>query len=88
MSGGPPDNRGPVLFLVFLVMAALIAVAWGLGRDPQPRDGVPLGPGGGRTSVSPVPGATPRAVGRPDVHRVGARFVDALESPVRFVSYQ
>lgn len=44
MSGGPPDNRGPVLFLVFLVMAALIAVAWGLGRDPQPRDGTPLGP--------------------------------------------
>jgi len=30
MSGGHPDNRGPVLFLVFLVMAALIIVAWGL----------------------------------------------------------
>jgi hypothetical protein len=51
MSGGPPDNRGPVLFLVFLVMAALIAVAWGLGRDPEPRDGAPLGPGGAGTSV-------------------------------------
>ena len=32
---GPPDNRGPVLFLVFLVMVGLLTVAWGLGRDSR-----------------------------------------------------
>lgn len=32
MSTGPPDNRGPVLFIVLLLLVALIAVAWGLGR--------------------------------------------------------
>jgi hypothetical protein len=33
-----------VLFLILLVMIALLTVAWGLGRTPSPRDGLPLGP--------------------------------------------
>ena len=41
---GPPDQRGPVLFLILLVMVALLTVAWALGRTPTARDGVPLGP--------------------------------------------
>ena len=43
---GPPDQRGPVLFLLLLVMVALLTVAWQLGKTPAPRDGVPLGPVG------------------------------------------
>ena len=34
---GPPDQRGPVLFLLLLVMIALLTVAWALGRTPAPR---------------------------------------------------
>jgi len=33
-SGQPPDNRGPILFMVMLAIAGLIAVAGGLGRTP------------------------------------------------------
>ncbi len=28
-----PDNRGPVLFLVFLMLVGLIVVAWGVGQE-------------------------------------------------------
>jgi hypothetical protein len=31
--GNAPDQRGPVLFLVLLVMIGLIVVAWGAGRE-------------------------------------------------------
>ena len=44
MSSGPPDNRGPVLFLVMLVMAALLAVAWGLGDTGGSDDTPPYPP--------------------------------------------
>jgi hypothetical protein len=44
MSSGPPDNRGPVLFLVMLVMAALLAVAWGLGDTDGSDDTPPYRP--------------------------------------------
>jgi hypothetical protein len=54
---GPPDHRGPVLFLILLVMIALLTVAWGVGRTPAPGDDVPLGPAGS--------GAPAGAVGRP-----------------------
>ena len=40
MAGQPPDNRGPILFMVLLAIAGFIAVAGGLsdasGRSPEP----------------------------------------------------
>ena len=33
MAQQPPDNRGPILFLVFLVLVGLIVVAWGVGQE-------------------------------------------------------
>ena len=33
-----------MLFLILLVMIALLTVAWGLGRTPESRNDVPLGP--------------------------------------------
>jgi hypothetical protein len=49
-----------VLFLVFLVMVGLLTVAWGLGRTPAPRDGVPREP-----LESPAPTRRPSASAAP-----------------------
>ncbi|MCW2771916.1 MAG: hypothetical protein JWN91_242 [Nocardioides sp.] len=32
-TGGEPDQRGPILFLVLLILAGFLLIAWGLGRD-------------------------------------------------------
>ena len=42
-TGTQPDRRGPVLFLVLLVVAGLLVVAWGVDHtDPgEPRGPVP-----------------------------------------------
>ena len=66
MSSGPPDNRGPVLFLVMLVMAGLIAVAWGLGDTGGSDDGPPYpppsqGPSERPRAPKPSPQASPLA---------------------------
>jgi hypothetical protein len=57
---GPPDQRGPVLFLILLVMVALLTVAWALGRTPASRDGVPLGPAETERSTGAASVVTPR----------------------------
>ena len=43
MSGQPPDNRGPILFLVMIAIAGFIAVAGGLSEtsDPSPAPTAP-----------------------------------------------
>jgi hypothetical protein len=33
-SGSNPDHRGPILFLVLLLLVGLLVVAWGAGRPP------------------------------------------------------
>ncbi|GAW51318.1 MULTISPECIES: hypothetical protein [unclassified Nocardioides] len=40
-TGGEPDQRGPVLFLVFLLLAGFLLIAWGLGRDEANGEPVP-----------------------------------------------
>ena len=44
----PPDNRGPVLALVLLLLVGLVTIAWGAGRPVGSTDrsgpGVPLAP--------------------------------------------
>ena len=65
MSGGPPDNRGPVLFLVFLAMAALIARRRRTRRLDAPRWGAMPAPHR-RRSVSSTSGSRwPRRRRRP-----------------------
>ena len=32
-TGSAPDQRGPILFLVFLVLVGLLVLAWGVGRE-------------------------------------------------------
>ena len=39
-----PDNRGPILFLLLLMLVGLLSVAWGLGRT-APTDIEPGRPG-------------------------------------------
>ncbi|MCW2842909.1 MAG: hypothetical protein JWN22_825 [Nocardioides sp.] len=46
----PPDSRGPILFLLLLLMAGFLTVVWGLGREP---------------ASSPVPAAPPASPGAP-----------------------
>ncbi|MBA2953639.1 hypothetical protein GON03_04875 [Nocardioides sp. MAH-18] len=59
---GQPDNRGPALFLVLLLMVGLIVVAWGVGdadSEPPAEDGA--------TAVrSPADGPSPTAEPDPE----------------------
>ena len=62
MPDQPPDNRGPILFLLLLLMVGLLTVAWGVGRT-APVDVEPGGPvapvGTPSTSPSPSPTVSP-----------------------------
>jgi hypothetical protein len=42
--GNAPDQRGPILFLVLLVMVALLVVAWGVGREDAKGEPAKAGP--------------------------------------------
>jgi hypothetical protein len=53
----PPDNRGPVLFVVFLLLVALIVVAWGVGQEDA----------GGAAPVDEPTGTPASSVGEPAV---------------------
>lgn len=60
-----PDNRGPVLFLVFLAIVALLVVAWGVGQEdasgaPRPE---------AEPSASPAVGSPAPAQGDDPVRR-------------------
>lgn len=69
MTGSQPGRSGPQLFLVFLVMAALIAVAWGVAHPevivpPEPRPVEDVEPSGssapdGAPSQAPTPAEEP-----------------------------
>jgi hypothetical protein len=52
-AGLPPDNRGPILFIVMLAIAGLITVAGGLGQTPTNEPPDPATP-----SSTPSEGAT------------------------------
>ena len=56
-----PDNRGPVLFLLLLLMVGLLTVAWGLGRAPS-ADVEPGGPVGPTSTPSVAESLTPSAL--------------------------
>jgi hypothetical protein len=62
MAQQPPDNRWPILFLVFLVLVGLIVVAWGVGQEDA--DAVPA-VGHAETSV-PTGDAEPERATEPD----------------------
>lgn len=68
MSGNAPDQRGPVLFLVLLVMVGLIVIAWGVnhasdGESPAAKRGGAPAPRDVETPAPPVvePVETPAA---------------------------
>lgn len=42
MPGNAPDQRGPVLFLVFLVMVGLIVIAWGVNHPSAVKGAPPV----------------------------------------------
>ncbi|MBZ5737209.1 hypothetical protein [Nocardioides mangrovi] len=61
MPGSQPDHRGPILFLVLLVIVALLVVAWG-ARDESAGGAAPAAHPAGRPSPSP---ASPSATAEP-----------------------
>jgi hypothetical protein len=60
-SGGEPDQRGPILFLVFLLLVGFLVIAWGLGRDEANGETGPLVEQGGAPAPTDVetPAADP-----------------------------
>ena len=53
-----PDRRGPVLFLVLLLIVGLLVVAWGAGRESS--TSAPAAPAGAAPEASvPSPSAEP-----------------------------
>lgn len=56
MADSAPDNRGPVLALVLLLMAGLLTVAWGAGREPVRQ----TGPGSTLGALPSAPASTPQ----------------------------
>ena len=56
MSDPRPDRSGPAVFLVLLVMAALIVVAWGVGHPAEAPTTLPLGV---PSDVAPSPSSSP-----------------------------
>lgn len=59
MADEPPDNRGPVLFLLLLLLVGLLTVAWGAGRAPS--DVEPADPVRPSIETSPTPTGSPSA---------------------------
>lgn len=63
MAGSPPDNRGPVLALLLLVLVGLLTISWGVGREPV-GDLSPAGlVGESARAGSPAPAPVPTPVG-------------------------
>lgn len=72
-----PDQRGPILFLVLLLIVALLVVAWGVGQedvgssiDPAPRSTEPPDPlveQGGAPAPTDVETPAPMPGGDPDI---------------------
>ena len=64
---GQPDNRGPALFLVLLLMVGLIVVAWGVGdadSEVPAEDwaaALPSSPAGPSATAEPDPEPSPAA---------------------------
>lgn len=65
-----PDNRGPILLLVFLVLVALIVVAWGVGQEDDAHAVTSVEPSPSAVEPTPPPpvvepNETPAAPDRP-----------------------
>jgi len=56
----PPDQRGPVLFLVLLVMVALLVVAWGVGQEDAKGEPSAVKPSPSVVEPAETPAAKPR----------------------------
>lgn len=85
-----PDQTGPVLFLVLLVMVALIVVAWDAGRLDAPPPPAPSYAGGsdplpepavGEPSATSATGATAPAPGESDSPAPSAPSSEAADLP-------
>lgn len=64
-TGRQPDQRGPILFLVLLVLVGLIVVAWGVGREEPDRPG-DRPPRPDPAPEAPLPGFSAPPLGEPE----------------------